>query len=216
MIDKPSGWKTHPGSGPGPTITDWLTTLDAPGLAGLVPVHRLDKGTSGLLLCAADPDMRRQASTALAEGAIQKVYVALVHGKTRSKGVIRHPLVERGTPHPAMTRWRRLEVLGKLSLLSVKPSEGRKHQIRRHLHGIGHPIVGDDRYRSKRFIPVAGFPGRLWLHARALTWQGESIASPLPPELEVHLQTLRRRDTPTTVRSHAVTPPSAGEPETPT
>ncbi len=91
-----------------------------------------------------------------------------------------------------MTRYALAEALGAFSLLRVRPETGRKHQIRRHLHGIGLPLVGDTRYRG-RFRPVPGFPGRLFLHAWRLSLpDGRSFESPLPPELEACILELRR------------------------
>ena len=105
------------------------------------------------------------------------------------------PLVRagrRGRPLPAVTRYRHREALGGFSLVEARPETGRKHQIRRHLHGIGHPIVGDERYRPRRFKAVPGYPGRLWLHAAALELpDGHTIVAPLPPALMDHLDRLR-------------------------
>ena len=78
------------------------------------------------------------------------------------------------------------------SLLSVQIAEGRKHQIRRHLQGIGHSIVGDRRYpQRKGRRALKGSPDRLWLHASRLTLDGVgTIQAPLPYELQCHLKVL--------------------------
>ncbi|MCA9544564.1 MAG: RluA family pseudouridine synthase [Myxococcales bacterium] len=192
---KPAGWRMHPaGDDPTPTLTDWLEA-QAPGLR---PAHRLDQGTSGLVLCAVDPALRGALGKAFQEGRVSKTYLALVYGRARRKGIVRKPLADgrRGRPLPAVTRYGLAEWVGAFSLLRVRPETGRKHQIRRHLAGIGHPLVGDDRYGPGQRRPVPAFPGRLWLHAHRLVWtraDGETLVfeAPLPQDLEAHLQALR-------------------------
>lgn len=193
-LHKPSGLRIHPANDDGvPDLVSWLAGQpDLP--AGLLPIHRLDAQTSGVVLCAADPAVRRDASAWFAEGQVHKSYLALVFGRARKKGIIRRPLQDarRGRPLEAVTRYRLWEAFKGLSLVEARPETGRKHQIRRHLHGIGHPIVGDDRYRPRRFRAVPNYPGRLWLHAAALTLpDGHTITAPLPPELMEHLDSLR-------------------------
>lgn len=189
-FDKPSGFKTHPGTGGGPDMVSWIDAHpDLP--PGLAPVHRLDVGTSGVLLCAAEDLVKRSLHDAIEKGELHKAYVALVHGRMRNKGVIRAPLVDGGTRREATTRWRRLERFGPFSYISVKPAEGRRHQIRRHLAGLGHPVVGDTRHRPPNGRPVPGAPPRLWLHARGITWGDWQVSAPLPDELEAHLAFLR-------------------------
>ena len=133
----------------------------------LAPVHRLDRETSGVLLCASDPALRAELGAFFASGRVEKRYRALVHGRTHAKGIVRRALADgrRGRPLPAVTRYRRLEALGRVTLIEARPETGRKHQIRRHLAGVGHFVVGDERYPPRRFSGVPGFPGRLWLHA---------------------------------------------------
>src|SRR5262249_29871924 len=98
-----------------------------PGAAEAVPVHRLDLGTSGVCLMAKKPEYVASIAKALAQG--QKEYVALCKGVVREKGAIRRPLVEHGRPHEARTRYARREVVGGHSRVTVRPDEGRKHQI---------------------------------------------------------------------------------------
>lgn len=193
VVDKPSGMVVHPAdSAEHPTAADLLRWLrERPGLPmGLLPVHRLDAQTSGLVLCAADPAVRAKLSEAFAQGAIQKSYLALVHGYTRKKGVIRRPLQDarRARPLLAETRYWTEGHFARCSFLQLAPQTGRKHQLRRHLQGIGHSIVGDDRYRSPTARPVPGAPARLWLHAWRLTLpDGQILEASLPPELQAHL-----------------------------
>ena len=204
-IEKPSGWVVHAThSEETHDLRAWIRKNGLP--KGAAPLHRLDRGTSGVVLFSADRTLRAELGACFAAGEIKKRYRALAIGKTRKKGIIRRNLVERGTSYPAITRWRSTERLGGFTLLTVRPETGRKHQIRQHLLGIGHPIVGDDRYRPRRFVPVPAFPRRLWLHAAQITLpDGTVFTSPLPPELNDHLQVLRSS-------SHASTPEP---PETP-
>ena len=191
-VDKPAGWLTHTVGTDAPDLVRWVRSQG--GLPrDLRPVHRLDGPTSGVVLCATRAG--RAAATAwFGERRVRKTYLALVVGRVRSHGEIERPLRENGTERAAHTRWRLREGLGGFALLEVMPVTGRKHQVRRHLASIGHPIVGDLRHKGK-FRPVPAFPGRLWLHASRLRVPfGEEervIESPLPPELEATLTALR-------------------------
>ncbi len=193
-VHKPAGMPVHPANASQELdLASWLAseTLAPPGAA---PVHRLDKGASGLVLCAGDPEERALISGWFARHELRKVYLALVIGHARRKGTIRRSLRDsrRRKALNAVTRYRLVEALGGFSLLRVEPETGRKHQIRRHLHGIGLPIVGDEEYRAKRFVRVPAFPGRLWLHAWKLVLpDGTELEAPLPPELEANLAALR-------------------------
>jgi tRNA pseudouridine65 synthase len=142
------------------------------------PVHRLDKPTSGVLVFALDPETARRLSEQFTAGAVRKTYLALVRGHTAEAETIDHPLVEEPDaiagrlarpdkpPQPAVTRYRRLATAElpfpvgryascRYSLLEVSPSTGRKHQIRRHMKHIFHPVVGDTTHgdgRHNRFF----------------------------------------------------------------
>lgn len=195
ILDKPAGWLVHPaGEGERPDLQTWLSRQRSLP-RGQRPVHRLDSETSGLAMFSADPEVRGDIGRALAKGQVNKTYLALVVGRTRRKGVISRGLKDarRGKTVTAVTRYRSLEQLGGFTLVELHPESGRKHQLRRHMQGIGHAIVGDTRYRGKRFVKVPGFPGRLWLHALRLELPGGlEIEAPLPPELQAHLELLRR------------------------
>ncbi len=196
VFDKPAGFATHPTHDPElPDLITWAKAQGAP--PSLAPIHRLDRETSGLLLCASDPALLASAGRWFAEHAIQKSYLALVFGHPRPTGEINTQLSDgrRGKPLPAKTRYHCVEALARLSLLEVAPQTGRKHQIRRHLQGIGHAIVGDTRYPPRPAKRVPGFPGRLWLHAGALRLpDGRTLHAPLPEALEAHLALLRALD----------------------
>ena len=191
-VDKPTGWLVHPAGTEAPDLLGWLADQDVP--TGLAPVHRLDRGTSGVTMVAPGDHAARWAG-AFASGDADKHYQALVFGVTRDKGTVRRALADgrRGKPLDAVTRYRTVERFTKWSLLAVRPETGRKHQIRRHLQGIGHAVVGDARYpvRGKKTVPA--FPGRLWLHAERLTLGEHDFVAPLPAELADHLAILRER-----------------------
>jgi len=189
-VYKPSGWVVHAAQPNEPA--DLQAWLKEQGLGALHPAHRLDRGTSGAVLYSADPAERTRLGAAFAEGRVKKRYLAMAYGRTRPKGVIRKRLSDgrRGKPLDAVTRYRTLGQAGYLSLIAARPETGRKHQIRRHLHAIGHPLLGDSRYRKKSNRPVAGAPERLWLHASSLEIDDWRIVCPLPSELEAHLQEL--------------------------
>ena len=193
VVYKPSGMAVHP-AGPRtpPDLLGWLTRHGAS--RRIAPAHRLDVGTSGLVLLTPDRTLRSQLGGWFADGQVEKHYEALVIGRTRPKGTVNRPLPDarRGRPLRARTRYRRLEWLGGFTHLRVQPETGRKHQIRRHLQQIGHPIVGDTRYRPRRKVRVPGFPDRLWLHAAYLELpDGRTFSCPLPPLLLSHLELLR-------------------------
>lgn len=129
------------------------------------PVHRLDRPTSGVLLLAKNPEAAALYGYMFAERQIRKTYLALVRGHTEDSGTIDRPLISdkgRGKPatHPnavpqeAETAYRTLERFeapfpsgkhptSRCSLVEAQPKTGRYHQIRRHLAGISHPIIGD-------------------------------------------------------------------------
>lgn len=198
VVDKPSGVRTDGSDQPGvPDLPSWL---DAQPMLprGVRPVHRLDLTASGLVLCSADPTLRATLGDALAQGAIHKTYLVMVHGRTHRKGTIKRPLADarRGRPLAAITHYRTLAHLGPYSLLAVTIETGRKHQIRRHFHGLGHPVVGDTRYRAHR--ATHGLPDRLWLHARALeiapgviNTDAHVFEAELPEELRASIAELR-------------------------
>lgn len=137
------------------------------------PVHRLDKGTSGVLLFALDPDIGREVSAQFERQQVAKKYLAVVRGHPPEAGEIDHPLVRRpddyewtpeaenAPPQPAVTRFRRLAVCelpyavdryptSRYALVELEPLTGRRHQLRRHLKHISHPIIGDSTYGKGR------------------------------------------------------------------
>jgi 23S rRNA (uracil1939-C5)-methyltransferase len=170
-----------------------------PGLEEAVQVHRLDVGTSGVVLFARRPECVARVSQALAAG--DKVYVALAHGIVRPQGTIRRPIHEQGQRLEASTRYRRSQVVAGHSLVRVWLETARKHQIRRHLVAIGHPLVGDGRYGDRRtnlhFTMRHGLD-RPFLHCESVSLvlggQRIDIVAPLAPDLGRVLESLRQDD----------------------
>ncbi len=192
-VTKPSGFLAHSAGSDDEDLPTWcIDALDAPDT--IAPIHRLDKETSGILLLGESAEVRANIAKWFASCEVSKSYYALVYGIPHKKGVIRRKLKDgrRGKALEAVTRYKRLEVFGSCSLLSVRPETGRKHQIRRHLQSIGHGVAGDERYPNRKRIKIPAFPKRLWLHCSKLELpDGREFVSELPPELEEHLQALR-------------------------
>lgn len=179
---KPSGLLSQPGLGP--DLADSLLTRVQRRWPQLRLVHRLDQGTSGLLLLAFTPEIHRQLSALFAERRVHKVYGALVEGHPPAGGgCINSPLARLSTRppryghvpeaqggKPALTHWRVLERCWDgqgqpVARLLLGPRTGRSHQLRVHLAQIGHPIVGDGLYGS---TPLEAGAARLGLHAWGL------------------------------------------------
>jgi 23S rRNA (uracil1939-C5)-methyltransferase len=164
------------------SLLDRVRMLD--GAERAVPVHRLDAGTSGVCLFARGPEHVHTLALALTKG--EKEYVTLARGVTRDKGSIRRPLFEHGRPHESRTRYARRAVVSGHSLAVVRPDEGRKHQIRRHLAVIGHPVVGDDRYgdaRTNQYFAMRHFLDRPFLHCASICLNHGGRALELRAEL---------------------------------
>lgn len=194
VVDKPAGWVVHAAMAREThDLRAWLAAQ--PELPrGLEPLHRLDRDTSGIVLYAADAGVRGQVGKWFMEAKVHKQYLVLVQGHAHQKGVVRAPLVpdDGGAPQEAVTRYRLEEALGAFSLLRVTPETGRKHQIRRHLRGIGLAVVGDERYPPARKLRIPAYPGRLFLHAARIELpDGRAFESPLPPELAACVAALR-------------------------
>jgi 23S rRNA pseudouridine1911/1915/1917 synthase len=214
VVDKPAGMVVHPGAGHGGgTLVHGLLAAfpdlagpDGPG-GGDRPgiVHRLDKGTSGLLVVARTADARLALVAQLAARTVDRRYAALVWGRVQGgEGVIDAPLGRAGGDptrvavraggREARTRYtveRRYERPAEMTQLCCRLETGRTHQVRVHLAAIGHPVVGDPRYGASRPAGLADglrLP-RQWLHARELAFDhpasGERMrfTSPVPEDL---------------------------------
>jgi 23S rRNA pseudouridine1911/1915/1917 synthase len=201
VVDKPAGLTVHPSPGrPSGTLVNALLALypDLPGIGGEQRpgiVHRLDKDTSGLIMVAKTEHAHQDLSRQLKERLIKKGYLALVHGRIKTKeGVIDAPIArdQRHRKRMAVLSWGRhartqyrvLWQSEKYTLVESSPETGRTHQIRVHLAHLGHPLVGDTLYGGKNL----GIP-RHFLHAHKLGFthpvsgQWLEFQSPLPDEL---------------------------------
>lgn len=169
------------------------------------PAHRLDRGTSGVLLFALSAEVAATLGRAFESGVVAKRYAALVRGWPEAEGVIDHPLavldddsarIAGREPQPAVTKYSRLARLeldlpddryptSRYALLELAPDTGRRHQLRRHLKHIAHPIVGDATYgkgRLNRAFAERMGATRLWLHAQSLSLAHPVTGVPLTIE----------------------------------
>lgn len=216
VLNKPAGlslatWRRAPGDVEA-RLRDFLAARGVLPPGPLFLVHRLDVGTTGLVLVARNRDTLRRLATALAAGHIHRTYLALVWGKPRPQhGVWELPLA----PDPKDRRKMRVDPQGKMattayvrlghaapvSLLALEPRTGRTHQIRVHLAAAGHPIVGDDLYGGPRHRGVRDPRLRQLLaathpllHAGHLAlpegFEPREFWAPLPEDFEGVLRTL--------------------------
>lgn len=203
VADKPAGLAVHRGWAPERDVA-MTRVRDAIGGAHVYPVHRLDRGTSGVLVFALSSELAGALSQLFAGGAVEKTYLALVRSVPPEQGVIDHPLPpgeDRDQARvPARTRFVRREVFGRYSLVEARPETGRLHQIRRHLKHIGCPIIGDVRYgkgEHNRFFREHFDLHRMFLHALRIRFPHPAtgglldVEAPLPTELAATLDRLR-------------------------
>lgn len=175
VVDKPSGLSVHRGDDQGTTFALNLTR-NAVG-QWVYPVHRLDRATSGVLVFALSPDHARALQGSFDAREVDKTYLALVRGKPPPRGVIDSPMEKRegGPKVEAMTEFETLFVsdVARVSLVEARPRTGRRHQIRRHLRRINHPVAGDVRYgkgiENRGYRTELGLY-RLALHAKRLSF----------------------------------------------
>jgi tRNA pseudouridine65 synthase len=172
VVAKPSGLVVHRGWARDPVVAMGLAR-DAVGRR-VYPVHRLDRGTSGVLVFALDPETARHLQQQFEARRIAKRYLALVRGSPPESGVIDHPLAPaKGRERlPAVTEFRRLGVNGRYALVEARPLSGRLHQVRRHLKHVSCPLIGDVRYgkgEHNRWFRQRYGLYRLALHALELS-----------------------------------------------
>lgn len=150
------------------------------------PVHRLDRATSGILICAFNKKTAASLGEAFKNNKINKEYNAVVRGYTETGGTIDRPLSKdgEGELQQALTSYQRLKTIeipiannkyptSRYTFITVKPETGRFHQIRRHLAGIGHPVIGDTSHgdlRHNRIIAQYWGNKRLLLHCGFLSF----------------------------------------------
>ena len=175
VIDKPIGLLTHSKGtfNPEATVATWLSnrTKGMDGeRAGIV--HRLDRATSGVMICAKNPKALAWLQKQFSQRKVKKSYLAIITGKLKDGEALIDMPIERNPKAPATfrvgangksatTKYQVLETNDKYSLLGLKPETGRTHQLRVHLKHLEHPIVGDTLYDGK---PAE----RLFLHALSL------------------------------------------------
>ena len=190
-VDKPAGLLVHR-SGLDAHETDTVLDRLRGDWGALSPAHRLDKGTSGVLLLARQAGAARALGQAFEAGLCRKRYLALVRGWPADDWSVDHPLARdperpsQGQPMlEALTRGRTLARAEwplatragfagtRVALIEAWPDTGRRHQIRRHLKHLGHPLIGDSTHgKGPLNRALADWLGvqRLWLHALSLSW----------------------------------------------
>lgn len=212
VVSKPAGLITHPTTTRRTgTLVNRLLGMDVPLSSAGGPlrrgiVHRLDAGTSGLILVAKDDDTHDALAGMLARHEVERRYLALVRGPVEhDRFAVDAPLarrrariaIERGAGKEAETAFEVRERLARATLLEAAPRTGRTHQIRVHLSAIGHPILGDASYGGGGDDASRLRLSRPFLHARRLRFvhpsTGEWVEAedPLPPDLEEALRRAR-------------------------
>jgi len=216
VVSKPAGLVVHPAPGhsSGTLVNALLARAGAQPAGGDAGrpgiVHRLDAGTSGLMIVAKDEATHAALTEALAARAITRTYLALVDGvpdtdtTTIDAPIGRSPrdrkrmaVVAGG--RPAVTEIMVLEKLPDTALVEARPVTGRTHQIRVHLKAAGHPVVGDRVYGRNHKLAAALGLERPFLHAARLSFEHPStgarieLEDPLPPDLQVALAAARTR-----------------------
>lgn len=178
VANKPAGILTHSKGAYNPetSLADWLK--DRPGYnfdedndrGGIV--HRLDRATSGVVICAKNPSALAYLQKQFASRTTKKTYLAVIEGQLKNLEALidipigrnpKNPKMFRPDPNgkSAQTHYKVIKIAGDHSLLELKPITGRTHQLRVHLNYLKHPIVGDSFYNGK---PA----DRLMLHAKSL------------------------------------------------
>lgn len=216
-IDKPAGALVVRGR-EGEKEPSLLDELSAQRGEKLFVVHRLDRGTSGVLLLARTPEAHRRLCERFERGEVQKRYLALVRGAPPERFIVDVALApaRRGKSRPvrpgeegkrSLTRFEVVERLPGFSLLSAEPATGRPHQIRVHLKYQGFPLAVNPLYGSAEPLTAralglgdAGEPilARTPLHAQRLrlahpaTGESLEIQAPMPADLARALEALRR------------------------
>jgi tRNA pseudouridine65 synthase len=206
VVSKPSGLSVHRGMDRArDTVVDRLARAGQP----VWPVHRLDRGTSGVLVLARHAQAARAAGAGLAAGGWRKEYLALARGLAPERLLVDHPVPvdEGGARVAARTALERLGHVTidsplrepRYSLVRARPETGRFHQVRRHLAHIRHPIIGDANYgrgEHNRLLAERVGLRRLALHASALRLDHPlsgvalELGAALPDDLAVPLRRL--------------------------
>jgi 23S rRNA pseudouridine1911/1915/1917 synthase len=212
-VDKPVGVAAHPSPGwTGPTVVQGLAAMgfriSSSGAAerqGIV--HRLDVGTTGVMVVAKTEHAYSVMKRAFKERTVDKRYSALVQGHpdptsgTIDAPIGRHPSADykfavTAGGRPSVTHYETVEAFRAATLLDIKLETGRTHQIRVHMAAVRHPCVGDATYGADPELARRLGLTRQWLHARQLSFEHPStgeritIESPFPADLQQALSTL--------------------------
>jgi 23S rRNA pseudouridine1911/1915/1917 synthase len=198
VINKPVGLLTHSKGpfNPEPTVESWLRSrLDPKAMSGERAgiVHRLDRATSGVMICAKTPEALSWLQKQFSQRKVKKTYSAVVQGVLKQPKAIIDMPIERNPKKPqtfrvgsngktATTAYKVTASDGVYSLVELTPTTGRTHQLRVHLEHLGHPILGDTFYGGKT-------AERLFLHAHSLeitlpNRQRQTFTVPVPPLFE--------------------------------
>ncbi len=221
-LNKPAGMPTHP------LLPGELDTV-ANALAARFPecvsasdnareggvVHRLDWGTSGILLAARSPAVYRKLRGLFSAGTVEKRYLALVSGRLEERHEVDLPLRTRAGDrrrasiakqrHEGLPARSEVEPLAALAhdttLVAVRCTTGRRHQVRVHLAALGHPIIGDELYGGPQLAVALAPADGAFLHAASVTLGDQQFGAPLPAARLALLVSLGYRPATTLVQS---------------
>ena len=215
VVNKARGMVVHPASGvyTGTLVNALLFHCqDLSGINGEIRpgiVHRLDKDTSGVMVCAKNDTAHLDLAEQIRTKTAHRTYWAIVHGNIKEEaGIIkgdigRHPTdrkkmaIVRENGKPAVTHFKVLERFGEYTLVECQLETGRTHQIRVHMTSIGHPLINDPKYGPKKSSPFA-INGQA-LHSLQLTLthpvtkEEMTFTAPLPTDMEKILTGLRNK-----------------------
>ena len=151
IINKPSGLAVQGGTKVKINLDRILESLESNSENRPKLVHRLDKETSGILIISRNLKTTNFFGDLFKKRKIEKIYITIVHGiPKKKKGKIKIPLTYNEKTYQSETDYNVLESKNNQSIVLVKLLTGRKHQIRKHFFEIGHPIVGDNKYRNEK------------------------------------------------------------------
>jgi 23S rRNA pseudouridine1911/1915/1917 synthase len=211
VVNKPAGVPSQGDASSDPCVLDLMKAYikqreGKPGAVFLSVVHRLDRPVSGALILARTSKAAARLLVAFQKDQIRKTYLAVVEGQVQFSSVTRRSLLQKDSQrntvhefpledqdkHPeartAVTQMDLVQGGPDLSLMQLKPLTGRSHQLRVHCQALGHPILGDLRYSSKR-----GLGPRILLHAWRISFphpisnETQELQAPVPPEWQTAL-----------------------------
>jgi 23S rRNA pseudouridine1911/1915/1917 synthase len=208
VVDKPAGVVVHPAPGhaSGTLVHGLVGVVEGGDAERRGIVHRLDRGTSGVLVVAKSEAAYERLAELVRRRALEREYIALVKGRPRSRrGTIDAPIgrdrndplrrsLDTDAPREAVTHFEVLELLREHAFLRVRLETGRTHQIRVHLAAIDLPVSGDAQYGAANDLGLE----RQFLHASRLAFDHPmtgarvDVDAPLPPDLEAALERARR------------------------